>query len=114
MDVPEQHHLVTIPSRCFNLKENNVPGYNRAKKRNAPDYNRSTDVYRHNYTPDADGYNPAPDEYNRLVVLPDRIFRFHNDAKQEDFLDAGGEEEELRQSMSYHYKDDLSYDGRFR
>ena len=96
MDIHERHRLVTIPPRCFRSK--------RMDPHDVYENNSTLDVYRHTTTSKVDVYNAAPDMHNRLVVLPDRMFRFHKNAKEEDILGNAGGEEESRQSTTKPFR----------
>ena len=128
MDIPEQYRMVTIPARCFKVKQDNALGNTKAKNRTVYEYDtpgvyeyNTPDVYEHNCTPNGNiyEYNRTPDVYNRTpdehkyVVLPDRMFKFHNNATREDILGNAGGEEGMRQSIHKQlrpgYKEDEVY-----
>ena len=107
MDIPEQYRMVTIPARCFKVKQDNALGNTKAKNRTVYEYDtpgvyeyNTPDVYEHNRTPNGNmyEYNRTPDEH-KYVVLPDRMFKFHNNATREDILWNAGGEEGMRQSI---------------
>ena len=71
MDIPEQY--------CFKVKQDNALRNTKTKKLDKLD---------------------IPDNYNRIVVLPNRMFKYHSNAKHEDILENAGGEERMHQSST--------------
>ena len=98
MDIPEQYHMINTDEFEFNCaSEVDDP--------DVDDYSSAPDIY------NMGRFNPY--DYNRVVVLTDRIFRYDDEAKREDFLENAGGEEELVQESLYkpfrsRYDDDQS------